>query len=120
MTDNLLKQLNGYKERYPLLFSFLNRHLENLLVHQKDEKIKKTNNLAENTNRRLMIRFKTIESFKDFNNVVNYLSLYKNYLRFKLYSDCRGKNKIKNGKSPLEICNVVLKSKDWIKNALYI
>lgn len=99
------------------MLSFINRHIENLLVHQKDEKLKKTNSIGENTNRRFKIRLKTIGSFKNFNNASNYLSLYKNYLRFKPYSDCRGKNKTKNGKSPLEVCNVVLKNKDWIKNA---
>lgn len=96
----------------------MNRHLDKLLTHQKDEKIKKTNNIAENINRRLMIRLKTIESFKNFNSAKNYLNLYKNYLRFKPYTDCKGNNKIKNGKSPLEVCGVVLKSKDWLKNAL--
>lgn len=25
---------------------------------------------------------------------------------------------VKNGKSPLEVCGVSLKSKDWIKNAV--
>jgi len=65
-----------------------------------------------------MIRLKTIESFKNFNSAGNYLNLYKNYLRFKPYTDCRGNNKIKNGKSPLEVCGVILKSKDWLKNSV--
>lgn len=111
-------QLINHKEKYPGLSRFFNRHLDKLLTHQKDQKIKKTNNIAENINRRLMIRLKTIESFKSFNSAENYLNLYKNYLRFKPYTDCRGKNKIKNGKTPLEICGVVLKSKDWLKNAV--
>ncbi|MFZ2322850.1 MAG: hypothetical protein WAV89_04035 [Ignavibacteriaceae bacterium] len=115
---NLLNQLFNYKEKYPALSKFFNRHLDKLLAHQKDQKIKKTNNIAENINRRLMIRLKTIESFKNFNSAENYLNLYKNYLRFKPYTDCKGKNKIKNGKSPLEVCGVVLKSNDWLKNAV--
>lgn len=115
---SLLNQLVNYKEKYPALSKFFNRHLDKLLAHQKDQKIKKTNNIAENINRRLMIRLKTIESFKNFNSAENYLNLYKNYLRFKPYTDCKGKNKIKNGKSPLEVCGVVLKSNDWLKNAV--
>lgn len=115
---NLLNQLFNYKEKYPALSKFFNRHLDKLLAHQKDQKIKKTNNIAENINRRLMIRLKTIESFKNFYSAENYLNLYKNYLRFKPYTDCKGKNKIKNGKSPLEVCGVVLKSNDWLKNAV--
>jgi transposase-like protein len=120
-----LNQLINYEngnpslcEKYPGLSRFIKRHLDKLLTHQKDLKIKKTNNIAENINRRLMIRLKTIESFKNFNSAENYLNLYKNYLRFKPYTDCRGRNKIKNGKSPLEVCGVVLKSKDWLKNAV--
>jgi len=117
-TIELLNQLINHKEKYPSLSKFLNRNLDKLLTHQKDEKIKKTNNIAENINRRLMIRLKTIESFKNFNSAKNYLNLYKNYLRFKPYTDCKGNNKNKNGKSPLEVCGVVLKSKDWLKNAV--
>ncbi len=115
---DLLNQLINYKEKYPALSKFFNRHLDKLLTHQKDEKIRKTNNIAENINRRLMIRLKTIESFKNFNSAENYLNLYKNYLRFKPYTDCKGNNKLKNGKSPLEVCGVVLKNKDWLKNAV--
>jgi transposase-like protein len=114
----LLNQLINYKEKYPGLNKFINRHLDKLLTHQKDQKIKKTNNIAENINRRLMIRLKTIESFKNFNSAENYLNLYKNYLRFKPYTDCRGENRKKNGKSPLEVCGVVLKNRDWLKNAV--
>lgn len=115
---SFLNQLVNYKEKYPILSKFFNRHLDKLLAHQNDQKIKKTNNIAENINRRLMIRLKTIESFKNFNSAENYLNLYKNYLRFKPYTDCKGNNKIKNGKSPLEVCGVVLKNKDWLKNAV--
>lgn len=114
----LLNQLVNYNQKYPALSKFFRRHIDKLLVHQKDRNIKKTNNIAENVNRRVMIRLKTIESFKNFSNAENYLNLYKNYLRFKPFTDCKGKNKFKNGKSPLEVCGVVLKSKDWLKNAL--
>lgn len=109
---------NYYKEDYPELDKFFIKHINKLLTHQSDENISKTNNIAENINRRLMIRLKTIESFRNFSTAENYLNLYKNYLRFKPYTDCRGKNKLKNGKSPLEVCGVTLKSKDWLKNAV--
>lgn len=108
---NLLNQLVNYKEKYLALSKFFKIHLYKLLTHQKDEKIKKTYNIAENINLRLMIRLKTIESFNNFNSA-------ENYLRFKPYTNCKGNNKIKNGKSPLEACGVVLKSKDWLKNAV--
>ncbi len=50
-------------------------------MHKNNNKIKKTNNIAENVNRRLMLRLKTSESFKNFQRAENYLNLYKNYLR---------------------------------------
>jgi len=86
---------------FSLAFKGALQILDKLLTHQKDEKIKKTNNIAENINRRLMIRLKTIESFKNFNSAKNYLNLYKNYLRFKPYTDCKGNNKNKNEKITL-------------------
>ncbi len=54
---------------------FLNRHLDKFLMHQNDNKIKKTNNIVENVNRGLMLRLKTIESLKDFQKAGNYLNL---------------------------------------------
>jgi transposase-like protein len=117
-SKRLLKQLQTYCDRYPRLIEFFNRNLEKLLTHHKYPKIKKTNNVAENINRQLMRRFKTIESFQRLIYAENYLNLYKNYIRFKPYTDCRGANKFKNGKSPLEVCGVVLKNRDWLYNAI--
>ncbi len=117
-STKILGALRIYQAKYPRLIAFFDRSLEKLLTHQKHPLIKKTNNIAENINRQLMRRFKTIESFQKLIYAENYLNLYKNYLRFKPYTDCRGSNKFKNGKSPLEVCGVVLKSKDWLYNAI--
>jgi transposase-like protein len=115
----LIRELSRYGKKYPKLCEFFDRHLECLLTHQRVPAISKTNNIAENINRQLMRRLKTIESFQSFSTAENYLNLYKNYLRFKPYTDCRGRNKIKNGKAPLEVCGALLKSKDWLKNSIY-
>lgn len=117
-SKRILKGLRIHEEKYPKLFDFFNRHLYKLLTHQRSEYVKKTNNIAENINRQLMRRLKTIESFQKLSYAENYLNLYKNYLRFKPYTDCRKNNKFKNGKSPLEVCGVVLNNKDWLKNAV--
>ncbi len=114
----LYKELKRIEKKYPGLKSFFNRHLDKLLTYKTVPEINKTNNIAENMNRQLMRRLKTIESFKSPDCAKNYLNLYKNYLRFKPYTDCRGNNKIKNGKSPIEVCGVKLKTKDWLKNAV--
>jgi len=60
-----------------------------------------------------MRRLKTNESFNSIQSAENYLNFYKNYLRLKLFTDCRGKSKYKNGKSPLEVCGDKLKTKDY-------
>jgi len=111
--------IKRYKKSYQNLFAFLKKNLPKLLTHQGHRDIPKTNNIAENTNRQLTRRLKTIESFQSIETASNYLNLYKNYLRFKPYTDCKGANKIKNGKSPLEVCGVEIKTKDWLKNSLY-
>jgi transposase-like protein len=117
-SSKILGELKIYQAKYPKLIEFFDRNLEKLITHQKHPKIKKTNNVAENISRQLMRRFKTIESFQKLIYAKNYLNLYQNYLRFKPYTDCRGSNRYKNGKSPLEVCGVVLKNKDWLYNAI--
>lgn len=117
-SKKILGELKIYQAKYPKLIAFFDRSLEKLLTHQKHPLIKKTNNVAENINRQLMRRLKTIESFQKLIYAENYLNLYKNYLRFKPYTDCRGTHKHKNGKSPLEVCGVVLQNKDWLYNAI--
>lgn len=117
-SEEILKELKSYGDKYPKLIDFFNRKIKNLLTHQKHHVIKKTNNIAENINRQLMRRLKTIESFQKLNYAENYMNMYKNYLRFKPYTDCKGYNKYKNGKSPMEVCGVVLKNKDWLINAI--
>jgi transposase-like protein len=107
-----------YSEKYPEVLKFIERNKDKLLSHIQDPKIPKTNNFAENINRQLMRRLKTIESFQNYETAFNYLNLYRNYLRFKPYTDCKGRRKVRNGKSPLEICSVHLVTKDWIKNSL--
>ena len=63
-----LTQLDKYFEKYHALSKFFRIHLDKLLMHQEDRKIMKTNNIAENVNRRITIRMKTMESFK---NIIN-------------------------------------------------
>lgn len=107
----------SYQRQYPYVTAWLVENLELMLVHQRDVRIPKTNNLAENLNKQLERRFKTIEAFQSIETAWNYQNLIRNYLRFKPYTDCRGERKINNGKSPLEVCGVVLEHHDWVKMA---
>jgi len=107
----------SYQRRYPSVVAWLVENVHLMLVHQSDVRIPKTNNIAENLNKQLERRFKTIEAFQSVETAWNYQNLIRNYLRFKPYTDCRGDRRIYNGKSPLEVCGVVLEHHDWIKMA---
>jgi len=104
-----------YRPTYPRVVAWLDVHLELMLVHQLDAHIPVTSNIAENLNKQMERRFKTIEAFQSLDTAWNYQNLIRNYLRFKPYTDCRGDRKIYNGKSPLEVCGVVLKHRDWVR-----
>lgn len=107
----------SYRRIYPNVIEWLGENIELMLVYQLDVRIPKTNNIAENLNKQLERRFKTIEAFQSVETAWNYQNLIRNYLRFKPYTDCRGERKVFNGKSPLEVCGVVLEHHDWVKMA---
>jgi transposase-like protein len=107
-----------YGVRYPEVISFLSNNLDGLIMHQRDERMPKTTIMAENVNKQLERRFKTIEAFQTIDTAFNYLNLIRNYLRFKPYTDCRGSRKYRNGRCPLELCSVKLMTRDWLKNSL--
>ena len=109
----------SYRQNYPHVVAWLDEHLELMLVHQLDPNIPMTSNIAENLNKQMERRFKTIEAFQSLDTAWNYQNLIRNYLRFKPYTDCRGDRKIYNGKSPLEVCGVVLEHRDWVRQATF-
>jgi transposase-like protein len=102
---------------YPRVVRWLDNHLDQMLVHQHHRRIPKTNNIAENLNKQLQRRFKTIEAFQSRETAWNYQNLIRNYLRFKPYTDYRGERRCHNGMSPLEVCGVTLPHRDWVKLA---
>jgi len=114
----LQKFKNKYRTRFPEIIKFLNRNYECMVIHQRNNNIPKTNNIAENRNKQIVRRFKTIEAFQHFETAFNYLNLICNYLRFKSFTDCKGKRKYRNGKSPLELCGVEISNRDWLKNSI--
>ncbi len=107
-----------YCRRYPRVVRFVATHWESLLQHQRDPQIPKTTAQAENMNKQFERRFKTIEAFQSVETAFQYQNLYRNYLRFKPYTDCRGTRKICNGLSPLQVCQAVIPSNDWLKYAI--
>lgn len=82
--------------KFPIAIEVLARNKEGLLSHQLDDWITKTNNNAENINRQIKRRLKTIEAFQSIKNAENYLIIICNYLRIKPFTDCRGKRRYRN------------------------
>jgi len=115
----LLKRLESREgKRYPQVIAFLKAHLDGLTMHQQDHHLEKTSNRAENFNKQLQRRFKTIESFQSPETAFNYLNLLRNYLRFKPFTDCRVQPRQRNGRSPIELCNVKLDHHNWLRHAV--
>lgn len=120
--DKTLKEFSQvkrrYNKKYPDVISFLRNNLVSLTMHQTDGNIPRTTVRAENINKQLQRRFKTIEGFEKNDSAFNYLNLIRNYLRFKLYTDCKRHRYHRNGKSPLELCQVKIVNCDWVKNLI--
>lgn len=98
--------------------AFFQRHWDRLMMHHRVRGVPRTNNQAENLNRQLERRFKTIEAFQHRSTATAYVKLLIAYLRQKPYTDCRGSRKHLNGKSCLEAAGVILPSQNWLLNAL--
>lgn len=98
--------------------NFLNRYWDKLMTYHNHPGMPRTNNFAENFNKQIQRRVKTIEAFQSDESSKQYMNLLVAYLRQKPYTDCRGRRKCLNGKSRLEAAGVRLSSKDWLKNAL--
>ncbi|MBI5473709.1 MAG: transposase [Ignavibacteriae bacterium] len=108
-----------YGTSYPRVVAWIETMWELLLAHHRDPQLAKTNAQAENFNKQLKRRFKTIEGFQSAQTAANYLNLVCGYLRCKPYTDCRGPRKVYNGKAPLELCHVHLHHHEWIKHVVY-
>jgi len=116
--SELRKFKRKHSKTYPMIVKFLNKHYSKLVSHQSDENIPKTSNDAENLNRQIERRLKTIESFQHLKTAYDYLIMICNYLRFKPYTDCKKKNKYRNGKSPISLCGVKIMDRDWLNNTV--
>lgn len=73
------------------------------------------NNDVENLLRQLNLRLKTWGIFGNKENARHYLKTWALFRRFTSFTDCRGRNKFKNGKAPLELAEVNIKGLDYLK-----
>jgi len=112
---------NKYKHKrkiYNLIVNLI-KYQDNIFAHLKTPFLPYTNNQLENLIKQYERRLKTIEGFgKNQKATEGYLNLMGIYQCFKPHTDCRSKNKYKNGKSPLELAGVSVKGLDWVGFAI--
>lgn len=88
-------------------------HKEQLLVHFDHPKLPRSTNLVENVIRNFERRLKTIESFRRKETAQGYLHLMAIQYRCTPFTDCRGSQRVKNGKTPLALAHATV-PKDWV------
>lgn len=98
--------------------AFLERHWKRLMCHHHVKGLPRTNNMAENFNKQLMRRLKTIENFQHRTTAIDYMNLLVAYWRLKPYTDCRKRRRHLNGKSRLQAAGVKLTPQDWLSACL--
>lgn len=75
--------------------------------------------MLENYIKQYERRLKTIEGFgEDMKVIEGYMNLMGICCCFKKYTDCRKRNRYKNGKTPLEVAGVDISGLNWVRYAL--
>lgn len=90
------------------------RNYQNLFTYTKHKGIPRTNNHIENYFRQLNLRLKTINLFQTRENAENYINTLILSRRFAKFTCCRGHNKYKNGKAPLELAGCDISGIDYL------
>ena len=103
-TKTQLKILRHYRENY-----------ERLYLWTKVPMVPKTNNHIENYFRQLNLRLKTVNMFRSMQTADKYLNALILSRRFTKFTCCRGRNKHKNGKAPLELAGCDISNIDYLK-----
>lgn len=86
-----------------------------LLVHLDYPELSRTNNEMEELIRQFQRRVKTMDGFRKEESTKGLLNLWMIQYRFKAHRSCRGRNRWKNGQSPLEMAGVPTSGMDWVR-----
>lgn len=105
-------------EAHRIMTEVIGRKWQALTVHFRHPGMPRTNNDAESVMRQLEQRLKTIGSFGNIHNAQAYINLLTAYLRMKPYTDCRGRRKLRNGLSRIELAGAEVGKNDWLRIAL--
>lgn len=100
--------------QHKIIKSYEKNH-EKLSVWTRIKGVPRTSNQIENLFRQLNLRLKTVNQFQTYENAEYYLNALVLARRFTKFTCCRGKNKMKNGKAPLELANCNIEEIDYLK-----
>jgi hypothetical protein len=110
----LKRRCRGRKKLTGLINSLFEKR-KALLVHLDYPELSRTNNEMEELIRQFQRRVKTTDGFGKEESTKGFLNLWMIQYRFKAHESCRGRNRWKNGKSPLEMAGVPTSGVDWVR-----
>jgi len=93
----------------------VNEKFPALVTHHFYPGMPRTNNIAEGVISRLDEKINQADGYMYHDTCWATLKMLMMWYRFKKFTDCRKKNKHKNGKSPLDLAGVDTSNIDWIK-----
>jgi transposase-like protein len=96
--------IDNAKEKFP-----------NLVTHHFHHGMPRTTNIAEGSISRLDSKINQADGYRYHQTCWATLKMLIMWYRFKKSTDCRKKNRHKNGKSPLELAGVDASNINWIK-----
>ena len=90
---------------------------EQLTMYLQYEKglVPTTSNVAENMNKQLKARLKSMCSFQTINSAQDYLKLWCLKRRFQKFTDCKKPHQHLNGKAPLQLAGCDISKLDYLK-----
>jgi transposase-like protein len=110
----LKRPCRGRKKLKSLIDSLFEKR-KALVVHLDHPELSRTNNELEELIRQFQRRVKTMDGFGKEESTEGFLNLWMIQYRFKAHGSCRGRNRWKNGKSPLEMAGVATSGVDWVR-----
>lgn len=100
----LSKVIDNIEEQFPYL-----------VTHHSHPGMPRTNNIGEGVISRLDEKINRADGYKCHDTCWATMKLLIMWYRFKKFTDCRKKNKHKNGKCPLELAGVKTSNINWIR-----
>jgi len=89
-------------------------NFKDLTRHHFHPGMPRTSNIAEGTISRLDSKINQADGYKNHDTAWATLKMLIMRYRFKVFTDCRNRNKHKNGMSPLEVAGINVSAYNWI------